>query len=55
MAMRLRAETVQVPPARRGWRSHDDFADMCAAEGKTVETARANLRIEKGPDTVMTS
>lgn len=35
--------------------AHDDFADMCAAQGKAVEAARANLRIEKGPDTVMTS
>jgi hypothetical protein len=34
---------------------HDDFAEMCAAEGRTVEAARANLRIEKDQHTEMTS
>lgn len=34
---------------------HDDFESMCAAEGKTVEAARANMQITKGLLTLMMS
>lgn len=34
---------------------HDDYADLCVAEGRDVEAARSNLRIEVVGHTLMMS
>lgn len=39
--------------ARQG--GHDDYADLCVAEGRDVEAARSNLRLEVAGHTLMTS
>lgn len=34
---------------------YDDYADLCAAEGRDVEAARSNLRMEVAGHTLMVS